>query len=97
MADDMTYDIDDAHLMEPFWASDVIYGESVLPIRAEDGAHASARLLFPPTEIICVENAAGTVTYVEGRATNEDIRTCSACTEGVCFGFASSARRAAVL
>ncbi|NQT20999.1 MAG: SGNH/GDSL hydrolase family protein [Planctomycetes bacterium] len=63
----MAYNVDDAHLLEPFWVSDVMHGESLLFIRGDAGAQPSARLLFPPKEIICVRNAAGTVTYAEGR------------------------------
>lgn len=53
-------------LLQPFWSSEVIQGESVLFIRDPQTGVATGSLLFPVSKIISVRNSAGDVTYREG-------------------------------
>lgn len=51
--------------MVPFWQSEVMYNESLTMV-AFDGKMPEAPLLFEPTEIISVRNAALDIVYEEG-------------------------------
>jgi acyl-CoA thioesterase I len=54
------------YLLEPFWLSTTMYGESVAFIGADDES-VEAMLLFRPDEVLSVTNAAADVLYVDGR------------------------------
>ncbi len=63
----------------PFWESTTMHGESVLFIKDQPNEPPHASLLFVPTRIISVRNAAGDVTYKEGKdyvwdSANREIR-----------------------
>lgn len=60
------YDLPDAHLLEPFWRTDVVYGETVFFIQEEEGLAPSAPLLFEPREILSVTGADGQREFHEG-------------------------------
>ena len=50
----------------PLWDTDIVYEESILMVRDENG-RAEAGLLFEPTEVLKVENLAKGEVYEEGR------------------------------
>lgn len=52
-------------MLVPIWDTDIIYGESFTMVREADGT-AKAPFLYPPLEILRVENAACTECYEEG-------------------------------
>ncbi|MDB5106520.1 MAG: hypothetical protein JWP91_4209 [Fibrobacteres bacterium] len=54
-----------AEYLAPFWASDTMYNESVLMV-SDQGAPASASLLFPPIAIRSVRNAGLDTVFREG-------------------------------
>jgi acyl-CoA thioesterase-1 len=56
-----------AELLQPFWESDVMRGESVLFLRPTDDGEARASVLFPMEQVLSVTNAAGDITYEEGK------------------------------
>ena len=51
--------------MVPVWDTDVMWEESLLMVKDENGV-AKAPLLYEPIEILAVTNAAGTIAYEEG-------------------------------
>ncbi len=51
------------HIEAPFWAGEVIYGESLIFFRTEAKGLAVGKLLFTPSEIISVKSADGKQTY----------------------------------
>ena len=51
----------------PFWLDCTVRGESVLFVAPTAGGPPAATLWFPPVKVLSVRNAAGTVTYAEGR------------------------------
>ncbi len=57
----------DAAVLEPFWRSETMHGESVLFYRQTTMDQARAQLLFPPLKILAVTNSSGDVVYEEGR------------------------------
>ena len=63
-AETWTYD---AKLLEPFWLSKTMEGESVLFVKDGENALPKAPLLFAPTKIISVRSSSGKTTYVEGK------------------------------
>ncbi|MDG3006643.1 SGNH/GDSL hydrolase family protein [Paludisphaera mucosa] len=56
-----------AELMRPFWKGEVIDAESVLFIKDDKTGEARASVLMPIRKMRAVRNAAGDVTYEEGR------------------------------
>jgi len=52
-------------IMVPVWDTDVMWEESLLMVKDENGV-AKAPLLYEPKEILAVTNAAGTIAYEEG-------------------------------
>jgi hypothetical protein len=52
--------------MVPFWGSNFILNESMLPV-SHSGAQAEATFLFPPLSIVSVKNAGLNVTYTQGQ------------------------------
>jgi acyl-CoA thioesterase-1 len=54
-------------LLQPFWDSDVMHGESVLFIKEAAGSEPHASLLFPIEQVLSVKNSGGDITYEEGR------------------------------
>lgn len=54
-------------LLRPFWAGEVVEGESVLFLREQPNGEARASVLFPIQEILTVSNSVGNVTYEDGR------------------------------
>ncbi|HEY2153759.1 MAG TPA: SGNH/GDSL hydrolase family protein, partial [Vicinamibacterales bacterium] len=52
-------------LVDPFWLSDTMYGETVVFGQKVDGP-AEAQLLFTPDRVARVSDAAGTTDYLEG-------------------------------
>src|SRR4051812_29304797 len=56
-----------AVLLQPFWESDVMRGESVLFLRSADDGEARGSVLFPVEQVLSVKNAAGDITYEEGK------------------------------
>lgn len=57
----------DETALQPFWRSSTMVGETVLFIQDPQGDTALASLLFEPLTLVRVSNAAGTLTYEEGR------------------------------
>lgn len=55
------------HLLEPWWSSPVIYGDSTLPMQAEKDGPITGRLAFPATEILSIKDANGARTYELGK------------------------------
>jgi len=55
------------HLLEPAWASPVVYRESSVLLQADDKAPIIARLAFPATEVLSVRSATGEKTYEIGK------------------------------
>ncbi len=53
-------------MLQPFWRSDVMHGESVLFV-GEGDDRPKASLLFAPTRIVSVCDSAGKIVYEEGR------------------------------
>lgn len=53
-------------LLIPLWDTDIVYDESIMMFRSDDG-RAEAPLLFEALEIISVTNTAKTVVYTEGK------------------------------
>ncbi|WP_337173850.1 SGNH/GDSL hydrolase family protein [Paludisphaera sp.] len=53
--------------MRPFWEGEVMEGESVLFVKDGGQDTATASVLMPIRKILAVRNAAGDVTYEEGR------------------------------
>lgn len=56
-----------AEWLEPFWRSNIVHGEPILPVVDEKTGQATATLLFPVNEVLSVRNAAGNVTYLAER------------------------------
>ena len=56
-----------AELLQPFWNSTTMRGETVLFIKSGSDAPAKAPLLFVPTRILSVCSSSGEVTYEEGK------------------------------
>ncbi len=52
--------------LRPFWMTDVMWYESLLPV-SRDGGPPEASLLFEPAEVLFVHNSALDVEYEEGR------------------------------
>lgn len=48
------------HLLEPWWSSAVIYGDSTLPMQLDKNGPITGRLAFPAAEILAVKDANGT-------------------------------------
>lgn len=57
----------DARLLQGFWNSELVEGESVLFVRDTSTGTASAQVLFPVGEVVAVRNSQGDVTYEAGR------------------------------
>lgn len=57
----------DPALLEPFWQSDTMRGESILFVKTSEAKEATGELLFPVTKLLVVRNSTGDVTYEEGR------------------------------
>jgi len=57
----------DPALMEPFWLSDTMRGETVLFVKGNDDDRPRATLLFVPTKILAVTSSSGETTYTEGK------------------------------
>ena len=55
------------HLSEPFWKSNLVYGESLLFIQADGQALASAPLLFAAQQIQVLRSATHLITFREGQ------------------------------
>ena len=49
--------------MLPYWESNVIYNESVMPLRNKDGSVSPITLMYDIGEIISVKNAYLNITY----------------------------------
>ncbi len=60
-------DVSKWHLLEPFWSSPTVFGESVLFLAETDNAPPTASLLLQPERIVKVVSADGLVTYEAGR------------------------------
>lgn len=58
------YSIDE--ILSPIWEGEVSYHESALPVMGEDGQVEPIKLLYPIDDVIEVQNAEMTKTYVEG-------------------------------
>ena len=54
-------------LLQPFWESGVMHGESVLFMQRADGGEARAMVLFPIERMISVKNSTGEIVYEEGK------------------------------
>ena len=54
-------------VLEPFWTSSRMSGETVMFVQRPDEEVVTARLLFPPTRILKVTSANGATIYEEGR------------------------------
>ena len=52
-------------LLQPVWAGEISYQESVLPVMGEGNTIMPIKLLYPIKEVIKVQNAALTITYQE--------------------------------
>lgn len=67
----------DLHLLEPVWKSPVCWRESTVLLQQEDGAPLIGRLAFEAAEIISVNSADGSRTFVAGQdfQLGEDRRT----------------------
>ena len=61
------YNLDDAKLLEPFWRSTTITGESTLFVQENGDAPADGKLLFAPEKILRVRSARGDVVYEAGK------------------------------
>ena len=61
------YPLDRAHLFDPFWKSETVYGESVALLKEEDSEPPSGTLLFAPRQILQVRSSDGNTLYTEGR------------------------------
>jgi lysophospholipase L1-like esterase len=61
------YDLDDAHLLTPFWKSKTVYGETVLFVQDKEGEPADGTLLFEPARILRARNARTGEIYELGR------------------------------
>lgn len=57
----------DAALFEPFWRSQTMRGESLLFVAEAPGKEPAARLLFPPTKVLMIQDPALKRVFVEGR------------------------------
>ena len=58
------YSIDE--ILSPIWEGEIAYHESALPVLGENGEIEPIRLLYPIDEVIEVQNAEMTKTYVAG-------------------------------
>ncbi len=56
-----------SELLQPFWCTSTMYGETVLFLDDGDGQLPHASLLFPPTRILSVFSSSGDLKYEEGR------------------------------
>jgi lysophospholipase L1-like esterase len=56
-----------AELLQPFWESNLMRGESVLFLKDSSGGEARASVCFPIEKPLTLTNSSGTVTYEEGR------------------------------
>ena len=54
-------------LLQPFWESNVMHGESVLFMRRAGDGEARALVLFPIERMISVKNSTGDIIYDEGK------------------------------
>ena len=54
-------------LLQPFWESEVMHGESVLFMRRAVGGDAQATVLFPVDRVLSVKNSTGDIIYEEGK------------------------------
>ncbi len=50
----------------PYWNSDVIYNEAVMPLENQDGSISSIQLMYNIRDIVSVRNAALDTVYTEG-------------------------------
>jgi acyl-CoA thioesterase-1 len=64
---DIKYPIDQAHLFDPFWKSETVYGESVALVKENDTDPIYGTLLFKPKKIVAVHSSDGKIDYVEGQ------------------------------
>ena len=55
------------HILEPFWKSKTVYGESLFFVQADEKGRPRANLIFKPEKILSLKSATGLVTYEEGR------------------------------
>ena len=63
-------------LVQPFWRSDTMHGESLFFVQ-QTGELPQAHLLFEPLELLAVKSATGEITYEEGKdyLLNRETRT----------------------
>ena len=61
-----TYEYGEEEMTTPFWLQDVMYNESVLLVRSEDGALASGNLAFVPKGKVKITNSTMEIEYKEG-------------------------------
>ncbi len=62
-----SYRLENARLLEPFWRSPTVYGESALFVQEKTDAPATGTLLFKPAKILRVHNARTGELYEAGR------------------------------
>lgn len=55
------------HLLEPWWSSRIVHGDSTLPLQLEQDGEITGRLALPAAELLSVKNADGTRTYEVGK------------------------------
>ncbi|MBE7065412.1 MAG: hypothetical protein E7384_06340 [Ruminococcaceae bacterium] len=63
--DCMEYDLD--KYTQPYWESDIIYNESVMPLENSDGSVPAVSLMYNIKEIVSVKSSDFTKIYFEGK------------------------------
>ena len=61
------YPMGEAHLFEPFWRSQTVYGESVALLKERDSQTIDGTLLFKPKQVLHVRSSDGKTEYAEGK------------------------------
>ncbi len=61
------YPVEEAHLTEPFWKSETVYGEAVSFLKENETDPIYGTLLFKPNKILRVRSSDGSQDYLEGR------------------------------
>ena len=61
------YPVDDAHLFDPSWVSESVYGESVSFVKETETDPVYGTLLFVPGKILHVRSSDGKTEYAEGQ------------------------------